>query len=186
MKMSSSSIFLKLRRYNKKNYKQLLFCTFFSIFLVTSFVCVLYSPVVQAGFPEGGDSLKMIMMIFALAVLGCLIFNIYAAGLFFRTKSRETGVFLALGMTKKRLKKELYKELFLSLGKGIRDRAWSCSVSWNYMGPASHVSEGYSGAEDVFGCGTWYQSFLCGDDSDHLIFYGGALYEADKSDGYFK
>ena len=29
MKMSSSSIFLKLRRYNKKNYKQLLFCTFF-------------------------------------------------------------------------------------------------------------------------------------------------------------
>lgn len=119
MKMSSSSIFLKLRRYNKKNYKQLLFCTFFSIFLVTSFVCVLYSPVVQAGFPEGGDSLKMIMMIFALAVLGCLIFNIYAAGLFFRTKSRETGVFLALGMTKKRLKKELYKELFLSLGKGI-------------------------------------------------------------------
>lgn len=119
MKMSSSSIFLKLRRYNKKNYKQLLFCTFFSIFLVTSFVCVLYSPVVQAGFPEGGDSLKMIMMIFALAVLGCLIFNIYAAGLFFRTKSRETGVFLALGMTKKRLKKELYKELFISLGKGI-------------------------------------------------------------------
>lgn len=119
MKMSSSSIFLKLRRYNKKNYKQLLFSTFFSIFLVTSFVCVLYSPVVQAGFPEGGDSLKMIMMIFALAVLGCLIFNIYAAGLFFRTKSRETGVFLALGMTKKRLKKELYKELFLSLGKGI-------------------------------------------------------------------
>ena len=114
MKMSSSSIFLKLRRYNKKNYKQLLFCTFFSIFLVTSFVCVLYSPVVQAGFPEGGDSLKMIMMIFALAVLGCLIFNIYAAGLFFRTKSRETGVFLALGMTKTRLKKELYKELFLS------------------------------------------------------------------------
>ena len=86
MKMSSSSIFLKLRRYNKKNYKQLLFSTFFSIFLVTSFVCVLYSPVVQAGFPEGGDSLKMIMMIFALAVLGCLIFNIYAAGLFFRTK----------------------------------------------------------------------------------------------------
>lgn len=119
MKMSSSSIFLKLRRYNKKNYKQLLFCTFFSIFLVTSFVCVLYSPVVQAGFPEGGDSLKMIMMIFALAVLGCLIFNIYAAGLFFRTKSRETGVFLALGMSKKRLKKELYKELCLSLGKGI-------------------------------------------------------------------
>lgn len=97
MKMSSSSIFLKLRRYNKKNYKQLLFCTFFSIFLVTSFVCVLYSPVVQAGFPEGGDSLKMIMMIFALAVLGCLIFNIYAAGLFSVQKAVRPECFLHLG-----------------------------------------------------------------------------------------
>ena len=60
------------------------------------------------------------------------------------------------------------------------------AVSRDFVDLASHVSEGYSGAEDVFGCGTWYQSFLCGGDSAHLIFYGSALYEADKFDGYFK
>ena len=97
-------------------------------------------------------------------------------------------MFLALGMTKKTTEKRIVQRAFHIFGQRnrIRDRAWSCSVSWNYMGPASHVSEGYSGAEDVFGCGTWYQSFLCGGDSAHLIFYGSALYEADKSDGYFK
>ena len=99
MKMSSSSIFLKLRRYNKKNFISSYYSVpFFTIFLVTSFVCVLYSPVVQAGFPEGGDSLKMIMMIFALAVLGCLIFNIYAAGIIFPVqKAVRPECFLHLG-----------------------------------------------------------------------------------------
>lgn len=73
-------------------------------------------------------------------------------------------------------------------GKGnhIRDCTWSSGCSRDFVDLASHVSEGYSGAEDVFGCGTWYQSFLCGGDSAHLIFYGSALYEADKFDGYFK
>ena len=37
-------------------------------------------------------------MVFALAVIGCAVYTTYAAGLFFRQKSRETGVFLALGV----------------------------------------------------------------------------------------
>ena len=51
------------------------------------------------------------MMIFALAVIGCAVFTTYAAGLFFRQKSRETGVFLALGASRTQLKTELRKDL---------------------------------------------------------------------------
>ena len=52
-------------------------------------------------------------MVFVLAVLGCAVFTTYAAGLFFRQKSRETGVFLALGATRGQLRRELGKELAL-------------------------------------------------------------------------
>ena len=45
--------------------------------------------------PEGGDS-GQVMMIFALAVIGCAVFATCVVGLFFWQKSRETGVFLAL------------------------------------------------------------------------------------------
>jgi len=69
------------------------------------------SPTILAVLPEGGDSRKQMMMIFVLAVIGCGVFTIYAAGLFFRHKSRETGVLLALGADRGRLQSELYKEL---------------------------------------------------------------------------
>jgi predicted lysophospholipase L1 biosynthesis ABC-type transport system permease subunit len=53
------------------------------------------------------------MMVFVLAVIGCAVFTTYAAGLFFRQKSRETGVFLALGASRRQLQAELGKELAL-------------------------------------------------------------------------
>ena len=65
--------------------------------LITAYVCMMRSPTILSVLPEGGDSRKQVMMIFALAVIGCAVFTTYAAGLFFRQKSRETGVFLALG-----------------------------------------------------------------------------------------
>lgn len=51
------------------------------------------------------------MMIFALAVIGCAVFATCVVGLFFWQKSRETGVFLALGASRKRLKRELRRDL---------------------------------------------------------------------------
>ena len=60
--------------------------------------------------PEGGDS-GQVMMIFALAVIGCAVFATCVVGLFFWQKSRETGVFLALGASRKRLKRELRRYL---------------------------------------------------------------------------
>ena len=71
------------------------------------------SPTVLSVLPEGGDSRKQVMMIFVLAVIGCGVFTTYASGLFFRYKSRETGVFLALGASRAQLRTQLTRELSL-------------------------------------------------------------------------
>lgn len=113
---SFSSVYAALRRKNKGRYALLAGCCFFSVLLITAYACMMQAPTILSVLPEGGDSRKQVTMVFALAVIGCAVFTTYAAGLFFRQKSRETGVFLALGASRCQLQKELYKELlFLSL-----------------------------------------------------------------------
>lgn len=112
-----SQVSSALRRNNRKNYGLLCGCCFFSVLLITAYISMMRSPTVLSVLPEGGDSRKQVMMIFALAVLGCAVFTIYASGLFFRSKSRDTGVFLALGASRATLRRTLYRELALiSLG----------------------------------------------------------------------
>lgn len=117
MKLSMSDLLKKLRKYNQRNYLQFVFCMTFSVLLITSYAVMLYSTIVQQTLPIGGDSRKQVMMIFAIAIIGCLIFIMYAASLFLKYKSRETGVFLALGAKKKYLSQKLTVELLqLMLG----------------------------------------------------------------------
>ncbi|MDT2600859.1 ABC transporter permease [Enterococcus hulanensis] len=111
MKLSMSDLLKKLRKYNQRNYLQFVFCMTFSVLLITSYAVMLYSTLVQQTLPVGGDSRKQVMMIFAIALAGCLIFIVYSAGLFLKYKSRETGVFLALGTKKNYLAKKLMIEL---------------------------------------------------------------------------
>lgn len=111
MKLSLSDLLKKLRKYNQRNYLQFIFCMTFSVLLITSYAVMLYSTIVQQTLPVGGDSRKQVMMIFAIAIAGCLIFIMYAANLFLKYKSRETGVFLALGAKKKYLSQKLTIEL---------------------------------------------------------------------------
>ena len=94
-----TQVYAALRRKNKGRYALLSGCCFFSVLLITAYACMMRSPTILTVLPEGGDSRKQVMMVFVLAVLGCAVFSTYAAGLFFRQKSRETGVFLALGAT---------------------------------------------------------------------------------------
>ena len=108
-----SEVYSHLRRRNKKQYALLAGCCFFSVLLITAYVCMMRSPTILNVLPEGGDSRKQVMMIFVLAVIGCGAFTTYAAGLFFRQKSRETGVFLALGAKRGQLRGELMRELAL-------------------------------------------------------------------------
>ncbi len=109
--MSFSNVYSALRRNNRGQYLLLSGCCFFSVLLITAYVCMMRSPTILEVLPEGGDSRKQVMMVFVLTVIGCGVFTTYASGLFFREKSRETGLFLALGVSRKQLKREIWREL---------------------------------------------------------------------------
>lgn len=108
---SLTQVFTALRKKNKEHYLLLVGCCFLSVLLITAYACMMRSPTILNVLPEGGDSRKQVMMVFILAVVGCGVFTTYAAGLFFRYKSRETGIFLALGASKKVLGTQMLKEL---------------------------------------------------------------------------
>lgn len=126
-----SEVCALMRRKNKKQYALLAGCCFFSVLLITAYVCMMRAPTVLNVLPEGGDSRKQVMMIFALAVIGCAVFTTYAAGLFLRQKSRETGVFLALGASRAQVWGELSRELgVLSLGSCAAGAALGGPLAW--------------------------------------------------------
>lgn len=124
-------VYAALRRKNRGQYALLSGCCFFSVLLITAYVCMMRSPTILTVLPEGGDSRKQVMMIFVLAVIGCAVFTTYAAGLFFRQKSRETGVFLALGASRGQLKRELRRDLAaISLGSCAAGAILGGPLAW--------------------------------------------------------
>lgn len=126
-----SAVYAVLRRKNKGQYLLLAVCCFFSVLLITAYACMMRAPTILSILPEGGDSRKQVTMIFVLAVIGCAVFTTYAAGLFFRQKSRETGVFLALGAARCQLQRELNKELVvLSLGSCVAGGILGGPLAW--------------------------------------------------------
>lgn len=126
-----SQVYAALRRKNRGQYALLAGCSFFSVLLITAYACMMRAPTILSVLPESGDSRKQVMMVFVLAVLGCAVFTTYAAGLFFRQKSRETGVFLALGASRKQLRRELGKELALiSLGSCAAGAILGGPLAW--------------------------------------------------------
>lgn len=129
------AVFSALRKNGKGQYKLLSGCLFFGSLLITAFCMMMYSPTVQNTLPQGGDSRKQVMMIFILAVIGCAAFSVYASGLFFRYKSRETGVFLALGLSRKTLGQQLRREVIqlavVSCGAGLILGTPLCWLIWS-------------------------------------------------------
>ncbi len=130
-----NAVFSTLRKKGKSQYALLSGCLFFSSLLITAFGMMMYSPTVQNTLPEGGDSRKQVMMIFVLASIGCAAFSAYAAGLFFRYKSRESGIFLALGAGRKVLGQQLRREVLgltlLSCGAGMILGTALCWIIWS-------------------------------------------------------
>lgn len=111
--MTMNKIISKLRKNSIKNYYVLIFCITLSVLLVTSYALMFFSPTVLNILPKGGDSRKQGFMIFSIAIAGCAVFTTYASSLFFKYKSREFGILMALGERKSKLKKLLLKELTL-------------------------------------------------------------------------
>ena len=114
--MTMREIQKKLRKNNSKNYTLYVFCNFISLMLITAYSAMMFSPTVLKVLPEGGDSRKQVTAIFVLACVGCVVFTIYAAGLFFRKKSKEIGTMMALGASKKRLRPILLSETVMLSG----------------------------------------------------------------------
>lgn len=127
-------------------YALLALCCFFSVLLITAYVCMMRSPTILSVLPEGGDSRKQVMMVFVLAVIGCGVFTTYAAGLFFRQKSRETGVFLALGASRRATEKRDGKGASGALPGFLRRRRGAGrSSGLGRVAAVSAVSGGLSG-----------------------------------------
>lgn len=108
---SFASVWARLRSRGRSRYALLAGCCFFSTLLITAYALMMRAPTILQVLPEGGDSRKQVIMVFALAVLGCGVFTAYAAGLFFRQRSRETGVFLALGASRGQVQALLLPEV---------------------------------------------------------------------------
>ena len=109
--MTLRNLWGKLRKRNKGDYQQFQFSTAFAVMLISSFLMLVCSPLIQGALPEGGDSEKQIWMSFGVSAIGCVVFVLYVTKLFLRYKSREIGIFLALGAEKHTLKRSLAGEL---------------------------------------------------------------------------
>jgi ABC-type antimicrobial peptide transport system, permease component len=128
---SLGKINAELRRRNLRHYALLAGCIFFSVLLITAYASMMRSPTVLAILPEGGDSRRQVMMIFVLAVVGCGVFTTYAASLFFRYKSRETGILMLLGASRGQLRRQLFKELALiSTGSCLIGALLGTPLAW--------------------------------------------------------
>ncbi len=111
--MTMNQLERKLQKADQKQSFLYLFCNFVSLLLITAYAAMMFSPTVLRILPEGGDSRKQMTMIFALALFGCVVFTVYASGLFFRKKSRQLGTLMALGASRKRLASGLFREVLI-------------------------------------------------------------------------
>ncbi len=111
--MTMTQMERKLQRADRRQALLYLFCNFISLMLITAYAAMMFSDTVQTIFPENGDSRKQMMAIFVLTLFGCMIFTIYASSLFFRKKSRQLGILMALGASRKQLSFSLLRETIL-------------------------------------------------------------------------
>lgn len=119
MATTINQITAKLRKNNQGQYRLLGLCISMSLLLVTSFTIMFFSPSVQDFLPPGGDTRKLMWLMLAVVSVGCLIFTLYASSLFFRNKSWEFGIMLALGQEKKALARQLAGDLAAVVGKYV-------------------------------------------------------------------
>ena len=106
----------KLQKADRKQSRLYLFCNFTALAIISAYSALMLSPTVQRVFPEGGDSRKQMYMIFVMTLAGCVVFTIYALGLFFRHKSGQLGILMAIGTSRRRLAPGLFREVMLLSG----------------------------------------------------------------------
>ncbi len=113
---NTKELLIKLQKADRKQALLYLFCNFVSLLLITAYAVMMFSPTVLLVLPQGGDSRKQMIAIFVLALFGCVVFTIYAAGLFFRKKAKQLGTLMALGASKRQLAPGLFREVITLSG----------------------------------------------------------------------
>ena len=96
-------ILRKLRQKEKTTYLLYFICNFFSVSIISSYALMMFSSTVLTVLPVGGDSRKQAFGIFAAVCIGCILLNFYSTFIFIKKKSKELGIMLSLGATKKKL-----------------------------------------------------------------------------------
>ncbi len=133
--MTMKELEKRLRKQDYQQAKLYLFCNFISLMLITAYSIMMLAPTVLEVLPEGGDSRKQMVAIFVLAAVGCVAFTIYATALFFRKKSGQVGILMALGASKRQLAPMLYREIlilgFLSSVCGVAAGFPFVALIWN-------------------------------------------------------
>lgn len=112
-RMTMKKMEQKLQRADRKHAKLYLFCNFMALMIISSYSALMFSPTVQTVFPPGGDSRRQMNAIFVMTLFGCVVFTLYAVGLFFRNKSRQLGILMALGASRRKLLPGLFREVLV-------------------------------------------------------------------------
>lgn len=135
MTLTMKTMEQKLQRAGRKQSRLYLFCNFTALMIISAYSALMCSKTVQTVFPPGGDSRKQMYAIFVMTLAGCIVFTVYAAGLFFRHKSAQLGILMALGASRKRLLPGLFREvLFLSGTSALAGAAAGFPFVWLLWG----------------------------------------------------
>lgn len=135
--LNYKSISGKLKKYNKKEYFQFNTSILIAFTLIFTFANLYMSNTLQKTMEYGTDSNQMIMSIFILCMVGCTMLVIYSAEVFLKYKSREIGVFISFGLTKKEFVKIIAKEILAIVAKltviaGILSLVFSFGI-WKFF-----------------------------------------------------
>ena len=168
----------ELRYYNRKNYYLLFLCLFLSELLITAYAVMMQSPTVLTILPEGGDSRKQVSMIFFLAVFGCGVFVVYAAALFLKYKSRETGRFRQAAWGEAAAGAAVGFGHFLFGRHGAGDAARLLYLEAFLYFPGEYGGNFFF----HWGASLWDFCLLCAGMYGSSDFYGDPFYQADGCD----
>lgn len=117
--MKINYICRKLVKNNKSQYITLMLCLIFGVILITSLGLIVFSPIIKDNTMEGGTTRSIAYITFGATSFGSLMFITYSHSLFMKYKSKQIGIFISLGMSRRSIKKILLRESAYILPIGV-------------------------------------------------------------------
>ena len=111
MDMTLNNIVNKLLKKNIKQYALLFFCIVLTTSFITAVGIILFGETVAENIVAGGNSIKLAKGCYVGLFVGSLVFIGFVFGLFLKYKSREIGIFVSLGLSKKSVSSLVKREI---------------------------------------------------------------------------